>query len=112
MSEGLLHVQERNRRWGAGEVTEAWFENRILEKYFPPVLDTPSYISKTGLRWPSEQRADGERRASKDSRGFTSHAQGDFPIFTWPRFGFYTVSAVVVCMLALAAVVTASRRRR
>ena len=112
MSEGLLHVQERNRRWGAGEVTEAWFENRILEKYFPPVLDTPSYISKTGLRWPSEQRADGERRSSKDSRAFISHAQGEFPIFTWPRSAFYTISAVVVCMLALAAVVTAPRRRR
>jgi len=112
MSEGLLHVQERNRRWGAGEVTEAWFENRILEKYFPPVLDTPSYISKTGLRWPSEQRADGERRSSKDSRAFISHAQGGFPIFTWPRSAFYTISAVVVCMLALAAVVTAPRQRR
>ena len=79
MSEGLLHVQERNRRWGAGEVTEAWFENRILEKYFPPVLDTPSYISKTGLRWPSEQRADGERRSSKDSRGVHQPRAGRVP---------------------------------
>jgi hypothetical protein len=111
MSEGLLHVQERNRRWDAGAITEAWFENRILEKYFAPVLDSPSYISKTGLRWPSEQRADGDRRAAKDARAFVSHAQGEFPIFTWPRPVFYAVSAAIVFVLVLSGVVWAPRRR-
>src|SRR5262249_11329501 len=111
MSEGLLHVQERNRRWDAGAITEAWFENRILEKYFAPVLDTPSYISRTGLRWPSEQRADGERRASKDPHAFSSHAPGDSPIFAWSRSAFFAVSIVIVAVLASAALVTARRTR-
>ena len=53
MSEGLLHVQERNRRWEAGDIRAAWSENLILEKYYAPVLDTPSYISRTGHRWPA-----------------------------------------------------------
>jgi hypothetical protein len=111
MSEGLLHVQERNRRWDGGAITEAWFENRILEKYFAPVLDTPSYISRTGLRWPREQRSDGEQRASKDAAAFTSHAQGEFPIFTWPKSAFHMVSAAVVCGLSLVAAALARRRR-
>ena len=62
MSEGLLHVHERNRRWEAGDMAAAWSENLILEKYYAPVLDTPSYISRTGHRWPAEQRADAEQR--------------------------------------------------
>ena len=35
----------------------AWTENLILEKYYAPVLDTPSYVSRTGHRWSPEQRA-------------------------------------------------------
>jgi VanZ family protein len=110
MSEGLLHVQERNRQWDGGQPTAAWFENRILEKYFAPVLDTPSYISRTGLRWPVAQRADAEHRAAKDPRGFRSVAQGEFPIFTWPRSVFFAISAAIVLALALLGVVFARRR--
>jgi VanZ family protein len=109
MSEGLLHVQERNRRWAAADATAAWFENRILEKYFAPVLDTPSYVSRTGHRWPAAQRLDAGRRAARDPRAFRSAAQGDFPIFTWPRPLFLAMSAVVVVLLALAAAVFARR---
>ena len=62
MSEGLLHAQERNRRWEAGEIRAAWSENLILEKYYAPVLDAPSYISKAGHRWPAGQRTDAGQR--------------------------------------------------
>jgi hypothetical protein len=61
-SEGILHAQERNKRWDAKDFATAWFENRILEKYYAAVIDTPSYISKTGLRWPVGQRGDAEQR--------------------------------------------------
>jgi VanZ family protein len=111
MSEGLLHAQERNRQWAAGRITAAWFENRILEKYFAPVLDTPSYISLTGLRWPAAQRADAEHRASMDSPAFRSGAQGEFPIFTWSKPLFFGASAVIVGALALLAVVFARGAR-
>jgi hypothetical protein len=112
MSEGLLHAQERNRQWEAGHLTAAWFENRILERYFAPVLDTPSYISRTGLRWPAAQRVDAERRASMDPRVFRSAAQGEFPIFTWPKPLFFGVSAVIVSGLALLAGVLGIGTRR
>ena len=67
MSEGLLHVQERNRRWEAGDMSAAWSENLILEKYYAPVLDTPSYISRTGHRWPADQRAHADQRRAAAS---------------------------------------------
>ena len=62
MSEGLLHAQERNQPMGSGRIRAAWSENLILEKDFAPVLDTPSYISRTGHRWPPGQRADAGQR--------------------------------------------------
>ena len=64
LSEGMFHVQWRNRMWSQGNVPAAWRENRILERYYAPVLDTPSYLSASGHRWPAEQRADAEARAA------------------------------------------------
>jgi hypothetical protein len=43
LSEGLWHVQERNRAWGAGDPFTAWRENLILERFYAPVLDTPTF---------------------------------------------------------------------
>jgi hypothetical protein len=102
MSEGLLHVQERNRRWEAGEVRAAWSENLILEKYFAPVLDTPSYISRTGHRWPPGHRADARQRlaalppaqGSYESRA--DAAEGRHFIRTWSPVVFWIVVALVV----------------
>jgi VanZ family protein len=102
MSEGLLHVQERNRRWEAGDIRAAWSENLILEKYYAPVLDTPSYISRTGHRWPPGQRADAEQRlgaaipdGSYESRA--DAAEGRHFIRTWPAVWFWIVVSIVVC---------------
>ncbi|MEO7270622.1 MAG: VanZ family protein [Vicinamibacterales bacterium] len=115
MSEGLLHVQERNRQWDAGHAGAAWFENRILERYFVPVLDTPSYVSRTGHRWPAGQHDDARRRLAADTEvtaaTFVSHAQGEFPIFTWPRPIFAAVSAAIVAGLAALSVAAARRPR-
>jgi hypothetical protein len=65
MSEGLLHVQERNQQWAAGNIATAWRENLILEAFYAPVLDTPSYVSPTGHRWPAAQRDDAAGRFTK-----------------------------------------------
>ena len=47
LSEGILHVHERNRRWTAGNYAAAWHENQILERYYDPVLDV-TYPQRTG----------------------------------------------------------------
>lgn len=61
-SEGEAHVRARNAAWEAGDVWTAWFENRILEEFYAPVLDTPSHISPTGHRWAPAHRADAAQR--------------------------------------------------
>jgi VanZ family protein len=103
MSEGLWHVQARNRAWSAGDIQSAWYENRILEQYFAPVLDTPSYVSKAGHRWSPEQHADAERRANLTPgqvSTFVSHAQDPFPIFVWSRVIYWVVIAAIgICLL-------------
>ena len=110
MSEGLQHVQERNRQWDAGNARAAWFENRILEPDFAPVLDAPSYVSRTGHRWPPAQRADAEARAAETAADFRSRAQGEFPIFTWSRPVFVTLAAALVATMTSLAVLFARRR--
>jgi hypothetical protein len=105
MSEGLLHVQERNRRWEAGDIRAAWSENLILEKYFAPVLDTPSYISRTGHRWPPGHRADAAQRlaaAPPAAGAYESRAdaaEGRHFIRTWSLVVFWMVVALVVVVI-------------
>jgi hypothetical protein len=105
MSEGLLHVHERNRRWEAGDMAAAWSENLILEKYYAPVLDTPSYISRTGHRWPAEQRADAEQRlgsARSATGSFESRAdvaEGRHFIRTWSPVVFWVVVLLGVSII-------------
>ena len=101
MSEGLLHAQERNRRWGAGDVRAAWSENLILERYYSPLLDTPSYISPTGERWPAELRADAERRVAAtglDTHPYSSQADasdGQHFIRLWAPATFWLIVGLV-----------------
>lgn len=83
LDEGLWHVRERNRRWDAQEITAAWHENLILERFFAPVLDRPTYVSANGTRWPAEHRADAQSRAVADP-AFVSQAEA-YPILAWSK---------------------------
>jgi hypothetical protein len=103
LDEGLWHVRQRNR----ADVSEAWRENLILERFFVPVLDAPTYASPTGTRWPAEQRADfGARAAATDS--FMSVAES-YPIYAWPATWFWLV--VMVGAVVLVAVPWVLSRR-
>src|SRR5206468_1616878 len=103
MSEGIWHVQRRNLAWGAADMFTAVRENRILEMFYAPVLDTPSYVSRTGHRWPPEQRAEAERRAGADPRSYVS-AAAPIPIYIWPRSWFWSLVAALVCGIVTACV--------
>lgn len=65
LAEAISHVRRRNQAWGAGDMATAWRENRILERHYAPVLDTPSYLSVAGHRWPDAQRAEAAARAAR-----------------------------------------------
>lgn len=81
LDEGFWHVRRRNQAWAAGDYATAWGENRILERYFAPVLDTTTYAGPPS-RWPAEQRADAEQRVDT-SAPYQSDAE-PFPILLWP----------------------------
>jgi VanZ family protein len=98
MTEGVTHVQKRNELLTANDAAGAWNENRILEKYYAPVLDTPSYISRTGHRWSAEQRAAVQARTPPGHAGFQS-AANPYPIYAWPRTVFWLVSIAAAAVI-------------
>jgi hypothetical protein len=100
MTEGVTHVQERNELLAANDAAAAWNENRILEKYYPPVLDTPSYISRAGHRWSAGQRADVQSRVAAPRRDYAS-AANPYPIYAWPRMPFWLVAIGVAAAIWL-----------
>ena len=110
MTEGLWHVQRRNRAWDGGDAAAAWLENEILERYFAPVLDTPSYVSRTGHRWSAGHRADAERRFRETAAAgvYDSDAHPG-AIRVWPKTAYWTVVALIALALALPALLTARR---
>jgi len=106
MTEGLWHVQQRNNAWTAGDVRAAWNENLILERYFAPVLDTPSYVSKTGHRWSPAHRADAEKRVAA-AAGRTAHYESraePAAIHVWPRRVYWSAVGLAALLLVLPAV--------
>jgi hypothetical protein len=107
LTEAVAHVQARNQAWGT-DIRSAWLENRILEKYFAPALDTPSYLMPAGGRWPAVQRDDATiRAANAPGEPFVSSVYERY-VLVWPR------SAVRAGAGAIAAicVVTGFARRR
>ena len=105
LDEGLAHVRRRN----GAEVDEAWRENLILERFFVPVLDLPTYASPNGNRWPPDQRADFANRAATNG-AFLSEAE-PYPILAWSHAAFWIVAWVIAFVL-LAVPLALSRRQR
>jgi hypothetical protein len=108
-NEGHLHVTERNRLWELGDMRGAWYENLILEKYYAPVLDSPSFLAKQGHRWPDEQRRDAQQRFeaaraanSTPYESLADVAEGRHFIRLWRPTVFWTVALLaVVAILAV-----------
>ena len=96
LDEGLWHVRRRN----SAEADEAWHENLILERFFVPVLDLPTYASPNGSRWPPEQRGNVAKQVVMNA-SFTSTAEM-YPIFVWPRPAFWSIVALVALLCAIA----------
>ena len=110
MDEGLWHVRRRNDAWTAGDYVTAWNENRILEVFFAPVLDTPSYVAAAGHRWQPGQRADGERRGGASGLvRYVSDAEPR-PILTWPKPFFWAATGAIAIFIALPCVLFDRRR--
>ena len=100
LTEGMEHVRERNDRWAAGDIRAAWFENGILERYYAPVLDTPTHEG-SGHAWPEAQRADAAARAgaAATAADFVSAAY-PYRIVPWSKPLFWAVISVVAGLIA------------
>jgi len=83
LTEALWHVRQRNEAWGRGDMSAAWRENRILEKFYAPVLATPTYADPVGHRWPDVQRAEAAERVDGTARPYASDAYA-YPLYIWP----------------------------
>jgi hypothetical protein len=82
-------------------VTAAFRENLILEKYFAPVLDTPSYVAANGHRWHPDHRADAAARArGAAEQPFTSQAY-PYRLYYWPPVAVWLVALVAAGALVL-----------
>jgi VanZ family protein len=106
LTEGIQHAQWRNRMWEAGDALAAWNENRILEKYYAPVLEVRSYAAPAGVRWPEAQRQDAEaraltRRAGGSAPGYVSRAY-PYPIVTASPVTLW-MAVGVLCVVMLTA---------
>lgn len=83
LTEALWHVQRRNGAWASGDAVTAWRENRILETFYAPVLETPTYADPAGHRWTAAQRADAAARVGGALQPYASDAYA-YPLYTWP----------------------------
>ena len=81
MDEALWHIRARNLAWPS-DPHGAWCENQILEEFYAPVLDAPSYVSATGHRWPESLKVEAEEKAAGDRAPYVSHAE-QYPILVW-----------------------------
>jgi VanZ like protein len=93
LAEGLWHVQHRNEAASAGEAQVAWRENLILERFFAPVLEWPSYAAPTASRWPPAQRENVAAAESLDDRPYVSQA-APFPLLMWNRVVFWAIAGL------------------
>lgn len=81
LTEGLWHVQRRNQALSAGDAAEAWRENRILERFFAPLLATPTYVDPRGHAWSAGQRLEVEAELGT-SEPVNSDAY-PYPLYVW-----------------------------
>lgn len=99
MTEGIQHAQARNKAWAAGDLDAAWRENLILERHYPSVLKTPSYIARQSHVWPAEQRAQAERAAAESGqRAFVSDAY-PYPVYLWSPLRLWVAAAALAAFL-------------
>jgi len=111
LTEGGWRVQYRNDLYARQRFSEAWLENRILEKYWDPFLELQSFSSGDRHRWPSAQRAEVEAQRGHVRPGTYLSPVGEAVIVTWPTRAQFWM-AIGVIELGLLSVWLGSRHRK
>lgn len=84
LTEGGWHAQARNDAYAARDLRRAWWENRILEKYYGAFLDLRSFSSGDLHRWAPEQRAEVDAGRSEPAAGGYTSSVGEARIYRRP----------------------------
>jgi hypothetical protein len=100
LAEGIWHIQARSVAFRNGDLRTAFKENQILETWFAPVLDFPTYLTPETERWPPERKAAVAEKVVPGAEPFISDAS-PIPIYTWNRTGFAIAASVLVLLLAV-----------
>jgi hypothetical protein len=108
LAEGAWHVQRRNE---VEDPQRVWHENLILEKYFAPVLEFPTYSTGSGAKWSAEQRANAAAAVATAPSAYRSTAN-PYPIYTWSPALYWISVLVVIAAMALLLVPPRKRRLR
>jgi VanZ family protein len=82
LAEGLWRVGRRNEHWADGNVALAWRENRILEKFYAPVLSTATAGEPNGHAWTPAHRAEAEARLPEGALP-TPEDDYQYRLYTW-----------------------------
>jgi VanZ family protein len=98
LSEGRWHVEHRNTKEREGDMWVAWNENRILERFYAPVLDRGS------SRWSPEHVSGVAHAAQTTPRGgYVSDPTGSYPLYLMSRTRFWSwtillaVGVLLIC---------------
>jgi hypothetical protein len=100
LSEALWHVRRRNEAMDDGDLVAAWRENRILEKYFAPVLRIATPDGR------GHALSGGQIAALAPGRAAAAGGRSDanpITIHTWPRAGYWAAVLVAVVVLVFLA---------
>jgi hypothetical protein len=103
--EGTSHVAHRNASLTAGDARTAWKEQRILERYYAPVLEQRGLHSGEALDLEPAHREDLRRQAGRlGGRAYSSPVLADRIILTPSKPAWWTGVGTAVAALLLAAV--------
>jgi hypothetical protein len=92
LSEGQWHIQRRNRAITEGDLSAAWNENAILERFYAPVLDR-------GDRWSDGQRAEIAQHARTSTpTAYVSDAE-PYPIYATRARTVWAAAAVLAAVI-------------
>lgn len=96
LSEALWHVRRRNEAMDDGDLVAAWRENRILEKYFAPVLRIATPDGR------GHALSGGQVAALAPGRAAAAAGRSDanpITIHTWPRAGYWAAVLAAVTVV-------------
>jgi len=99
LSEALWHVRRRNDAMEDGDLSAAWRENRILEKYFAPVLRIRR-PDRSLLHALSPEQAAG-LAAGRDAAGAGSSDANPIAIYNWRPAAYWAVVLALATALVL-----------